>query len=315
MKRYVKLMLMLLGIAFALFSGISSDTYAKTNDIVMHISGKTVKSLTAEKKASIKLNKTKATIYTIGKRTIKLRAAVNGAGGKVTWISSNRNVATVKPNGLVTAKRAGKVTIIAKANGLTAKCTISVKVKKAKVKSKVNTVKAKALNAYKKMLSLNTELRKHMSEYDSVKDIKFSLVYIDDDTIPELLLYNAVSLEHMYLYTYQNGKIVDVDVFVSFAVPEFGYYKGKGVYWNKEFRPEVDIDCYMTYHMLSKGKTQYIGQKQLLLDKVKSYWWKNGKVSKSIFDDLLFEKVGKAGSITVKSYWKNTEANREKYIR
>jgi hypothetical protein len=46
---------------------------------------------------------------------------------KVTWRSNNPRVATVR-NGLVTAKKAGKATIIARtANGKTARFTITVR--------------------------------------------------------------------------------------------------------------------------------------------------------------------------------------------
>lgn len=74
--------------------------------------------------ASIKLNKSSATLYVGSQLTLK--ATVTGASNKVTWTSSNTKIATVK-NGKVTAKKAGKATIKAKANGKTAKCTITVK--------------------------------------------------------------------------------------------------------------------------------------------------------------------------------------------
>ena len=51
----------------------------------------------------------------------------NTTNKKITWISSNKNIATVDENGLVTAKTKGKTTIIASTNnGLTAKCEVSV---------------------------------------------------------------------------------------------------------------------------------------------------------------------------------------------
>ena len=47
-------------------------------------------------------------------------AKVNGSYSKVTWSTSNSKVATVSSSGKVTAKKAGTVTITAKANGKTA---------------------------------------------------------------------------------------------------------------------------------------------------------------------------------------------------
>ena len=77
--------------------------------------------------ASIKLNKTSATIYTKGTTSVQLKAAVKGKSSKVTWKSSNPKVAAVNSKGKVTAKKTGKTTITAKANGKTAKCKITVR--------------------------------------------------------------------------------------------------------------------------------------------------------------------------------------------
>jgi len=71
-----------------------------------------------------KLNKTKLTLYTGKTATLKL------TGPKVTsWTSSNSKIATVNKKGKITAKKAGKVTITAKAAGKKYKCTVTIKVK------------------------------------------------------------------------------------------------------------------------------------------------------------------------------------------
>lgn len=75
--------------------------------------------------ASIKLNKSSSSVY-VGK-SIKLKATVKGKSSKVTWSSSNKKIATVSSSGKVTGKKTGKVTIYAKANGKTAKCTVTIK--------------------------------------------------------------------------------------------------------------------------------------------------------------------------------------------
>ena len=77
---------------------------------------------------SIKLNKTKVTLSK-GKK-VKLKATVapsNATGKNVTFTSSNTKVATVNAKGVVTAKKAGKATITAKAGTKKATCKIVVK--------------------------------------------------------------------------------------------------------------------------------------------------------------------------------------------
>lgn len=80
-----------------------------------------------KKKVSIGLNKTTATIYTTGKKTVQLKAKVKGTSAKVKWKSNNTSVATVSGKGKVTAKSAGTATIVAKVKGVTAKCKVTVK--------------------------------------------------------------------------------------------------------------------------------------------------------------------------------------------
>jgi len=77
---------------------------------------------------SIKLNKTKVTLSK-GKK-VKLKATVapsNATDKNVTFTSSNTKVATVNAKGVVTAKKAGKATITAKAGTKKATCKIVVK--------------------------------------------------------------------------------------------------------------------------------------------------------------------------------------------
>jgi hypothetical protein len=57
---------------------------------------------------------------------IQLGGVVSPSSAKVTWKSSNADVATVSSKGLVTAVAAGKATITATAGGKTAKITIIV---------------------------------------------------------------------------------------------------------------------------------------------------------------------------------------------
>lgn len=77
---------------------------------------------------SIKLNKTKVTLTKGKKVTLKATVAPSNATDKnVTFVSSNTKVATVNAKGIVTAKKAGKATITAKAGTKKATCKIVVK--------------------------------------------------------------------------------------------------------------------------------------------------------------------------------------------
>lgn len=90
--------------------------------------------------ASIKLNK--STISVKAGKTIQLKATVTGKSSKVTWSSGNQKYATVNSSGKVTGKKAGKVTIYAKANGKTAKCTVTIKKAAEKTLTKNQAIKA-----------------------------------------------------------------------------------------------------------------------------------------------------------------------------
>lgn len=76
------------------------------------------------KEPSIRLSSSKTSIYKDCTKT--LTATVKGKSQTVTWSSDNKKIATVSSAGKVTGIAAGTATITAKANGVTAKCTITV---------------------------------------------------------------------------------------------------------------------------------------------------------------------------------------------
>ena len=61
---------------------------------------------------------------------------VYGKSKKITWSSSNTKIATVNSKGKVISKKAGKVTITAKANGMKAKCKVTIKKPKIQLSKK-----------------------------------------------------------------------------------------------------------------------------------------------------------------------------------
>lgn len=78
--------------------------------------------------ATVKLNKTKATIYVGDLLTLKL----TGTAKKAVWSTSNKKVATVK-SGKVTAKKKGTATITAKLGNQEYTCKVTVKNKTLKL--------------------------------------------------------------------------------------------------------------------------------------------------------------------------------------
>ncbi|MCL2781643.1 MAG: Ig-like domain-containing protein [Actinomycetia bacterium] len=114
------------GVVTGKASGTATIT-AKTAD-----GGKTAKCKVTVRRpvSAVRLSKKSATLA-VGAR-LRLRATVSPAGATnkaVRWSSSNRRVAIVNANGVITAKRPGKVTITVRtvSGGKTAKCVLRVK--------------------------------------------------------------------------------------------------------------------------------------------------------------------------------------------
>lgn len=95
------------------------------------------------KQPTISLNSKSVTIYNKISTRTTLSATVNGvkvSGNKVKWTTSDPKTATVK-NGKVKAKKTGRVTITATANGKKAKCTVKVSKPSLEIKTKSIGVK------------------------------------------------------------------------------------------------------------------------------------------------------------------------------
>jgi uncharacterized protein YjdB len=119
MKSIKKIVTLLL--SFVLLCGMVVSTTAMTTPV--------------QAATTVKLNKTKATVY-VG-NTVELK--LNGvSSGKVTWASSDTKIATVSSKGLVTAKKKGTVTITATYKEKAYNCT--VKVKSASISEKSLTI-------------------------------------------------------------------------------------------------------------------------------------------------------------------------------
>ena len=76
----------------------------------------------------LKLNATSKTLYAGSSTTLKATVTpADATNKKVTWSSSNKAVATVDENGVVKGVKSGTAVITATADGVSSKCTVSVK--------------------------------------------------------------------------------------------------------------------------------------------------------------------------------------------
>lgn len=279
---------------------------AGTATITAKANGKTATCKVTVEKPSIKLNKSKATIYTSGNKTIQLKATVKGASKKTTWKSNDPKIATVNSSGKITAKKAGTVTIIAKANGVTAKCKITVK-------KKNDTKSTDWKKIYKSFLSRKSTV---ISENGSSRTVALSSAYftvgdINNDGIKELFVREGKDAygnmtSTVCVFTIINGK-------VSWA----------GNLWNVGDAPEISkkyggvhytwyaAGCaHFYFASIKNGKLYMKADITRYSEPRASYYYVNGKeVSKSTFDKTL--KSYEDSLVKVDKFAINNAFNRE----
>lgn len=189
------------------------------------------------------------------------------------------------------------------------------------LKAEAASQKTKALKAYNKMLAKKTIRWGTDSSYPSIptKNCKFAVAYIDNDSIPELIVYNAKDVPHMVgygmVYTYKNGKVKAVENVNIDA--KFYYYSKKGVFVTSYCQGGVTY----TYFKLSKGKAaEKLQQGKPVYPPNAPYYYykiskdKRSQITKKSFTKALNNMVGKKKKTTAKFY-KNTSGNRKKYLK
>lgn len=195
----------------------------------------------------------------------------------------------MKANGascVVTAKKAGTAVITAKAGKKSYKCTVTVK--KA---SSSSSQKKKALKAYEQFLK-SGYISTDSIDYIPKRSCKFSLIYLDSDSVPELVLhFDGMEFDNPWqngvLYTYSNGKVKKLGE-LSMMDYCLRYYRKKGVLADRYLD---DMSDGLSYSRLNKGKYQ----SNLSYSAVKRY-------------------VGSTKQ-TRATFYKNTESNRQKYLK
>lgn len=253
------------------------------------------------------------------KATRQIIATVKGPNKQVKWYTNKPAVAKVDGNGLVTGQKAGTATITAVANGISASCTVIVQ-----------TEKTKALAAYEKLLKQSTVgIRRWPS-----KRCKFALIYVDNNDVPELLVfctYSGTSNGYYDLFTYKNGKVVRMEVSMGTS---FQYYKKAGVFGSGRWitDPQGGPGESMQYCKMQNGKlsgiivwSKYYPNRRYRRNKTEYYYGysKTGRssdmktVSKSTYQKLEKQWIGGKKPIKNSSikFYSNTETNRRRYLK
>ena len=133
------------------------------------------------------------------------------------------------------------------------------------------TARQKALNAYKKLLSRYIVdiygYGRRYSDYNGTGDVpdriyyptasskvQFATAYINDDTIPELIVRTKVSTKQYLwaIYTYKNGRVVKVTYGGDYTEILLGYYQRTGL-----FKRKYTKDMTWEYHNKISGTKAY----------------------------------------------------------
>ena len=180
--------------------------------------------------------------------------------------------------------------------------------------------KTKALKAYKKYL----EKYEKDCKKDGFSTNAFGIAYINNDNIPDLVMYRPEfpSMGKPSIYTYKKNKVVCLSLSPA-SCYYTKYYKKKGAVisvlvkddnWN--YRDYSFFDFKKTgtdsvSHNISFALSQEDGKYykfNLKSDKERK------QITKKEFNSLLKKKVGKAKAKKIK-YHKNTKKNRNKYLK
>ena len=180
--------------------------------------------------------------------------------------------------------------------------------------------RTKAVKAYASFLSKNRYLKwtdRSNMRTGQAKKCYFALACIDNNDVPELVLYTPDSC-HLFgwgvMYTYRNGRVVRVSELCFDLRSTLGYYKKKDVYVDNYSC--TGLGTYFYNRISGRG----FGCKEIRYNYRTRKWvtsgynWNNKFVSKANFDRALKRVVGKT-KFTKYKFYKNTAANRKKYLK
>lgn len=186
--------------------------------------------------------------------------------------------------------------------------------------------KTKALKAYKKLLSQG---KTPWEESTPMSGSQFAIVYLDNNNVPELIIKNENVPRYARpgrLYTYAKGKVVEVGILYLDKLDKvmdkspFSYYKKTGIYGYGCYEMGY---CTKNYYKMSGTKSSHTGLTNTYYtsdyynssyrNKVE-YKVNNKTASKSAFTKKL-KKLTKSKKVTTPKFYKNTKANRNRYLK
>ena len=161
------------------------------------------------------------------------------------------------------------------------------------------STKTKALKAYRKFLE---------KEKDNLFYQYFGIAYINNDSVPELVTYGLGGKPTICYY--KNGKVKNL---MSAANCYYShYYKKKGVVKQTAYPYRSEEWDYYGYVKVNLAKNKWS-----ILSGYSDGKYENSKyktISKKQFKNILKKAVGKTKATKIK-YYKNTAANRKKYLK
>lgn len=172
------------------------------------------------------------------------------------------------------------------------------------------SAKSKAIAAYRSYLAANNATIK-----------KFSLIYLDNNNVPELLAFDG-SYDVM-LFTYKSGKIKNICSCLKsyYWENKIKYYKKTGVLESVNIHYGIVNRGYPKLSGTRLNSTVYytseLGSKSSS-SKVKYYKvnskGKSVRISKSTFNSKKKE-LTQGKKVSKAKFYKNTKANRKKYLK
>lgn len=178
--------------------------------------------------------------------------------------------------------------------------------------------KAKAVKAYKKFL-VKERNKKEKYMYNGNYTIeKFSVIYLDKNSVPELVLMKGSSYT---VYTYKNGKVKKTDIDNLYNLDERFYYcKKTGIYTRVGTGRNGWIPT--AYYKLSGTKSKYKVSKSSAMGSSSDpkdyppnkYYNAKSSISKKKFNSIL-KKLTKGKKFSTAKFYKNSKTNRKKYCK